>query len=221
MTQQWERVDDFLTDTVLPRDPALDQVRAASRAAGLPEIEVAPNQGALLALWCRMAGARRVLEFGTLGGYSTVHLARAVGPHGRVVTLELDPHHAAVARENFRRAGVADVVELIEGPAAESAQQLIESGAEPFDLVFIDADKPSNPRYLEQAVQLSHPGTVIVVDNVVRAGRIADPDDIEDRVVGSREVLALIGTHPRLSGTAVQTVGSKGWDGFALAVVGD
>lgn len=220
MNEQWDRVDEFLTTTVVGTDETLAAVRAASHAAGLPEIEVAPNQGALLALWCRMAGARRVLEFGTLGGYSAIHLARAVGPQGRVVTLELEPRHAAVALENLRLAGVQDIVQVIQGPAADSAQRLIEAGVEPFDLVFIDADKPNNPRYLEQAIRLSHPGTVIVVDNVVRSGRIADPDDQDERVSGSREVLRLIGEHPALTGTAVQTVGSKGWDGFALAVVG-
>ncbi|HEY0214803.1 MAG TPA: O-methyltransferase [Cellulomonas sp.] len=214
-------VDDYLVGELVAEPTAFGAARQAGRDAGLPAIEVAPNQGKLLALLCRMAGARRVLEFGTLAGYSTLWFADAVGPGGHVTTLEIDPRHAEVARQNVERAGVAHQVRLIEGPAAESAQGLLDAGEEPFDLVFVDADKPSNARYVELALGLSRPGTVIVVDNVVRQGAIADPGTRDPRVVGSREVLHLLGTHPRLDATAVQTVGSKGWDGFAVALVRD
>ncbi|VTR77121.1 Putative O-methyltransferase/MSMEI_4947 [Cellulomonas hominis] len=219
--QEWGEVDDYLVTTVVHEDEVLAAARAAGRAAGLPAIEVAPNQAALLALLCRMSGARRVLELGTLAGYSTLWFARAVGEEGHVTTCEIDPAHAAVARANFERAGVADRVRLVEGPAADSLQALADAGEEPFDLVFIDADKPGNPRYLEAAVALSHPGTVIVVDNVVRRGGVADAASQDPAVLGSRAVLEAIGRNPRLTATALQTVGSKGWDGFALAVVGD
>jgi predicted O-methyltransferase YrrM len=217
--QDWTRVDDYLVAELVAEDATLLAARRAGRDAGLPAIEVAPNQGKLLALLCRVAGARRVLEFGTLAGYSTLWFADAVGPGGHVTTLELDPRHAEVARENFARAGVADRVRLIEGPAADSARGLVEAGEEPFDLVFVDADKPNNARYVHLALELSRPGTVLVVDNVVRAGAVADAGSTDERVLGSREVLHLLGTHPRLDATALQTVGAKGWDGLALALV--
>lgn len=217
--RSWARVDDYLVATLVGGDEAMDAAREAGRAAGLPPIEVAPNQGKLLALLCTLTGARRVLELGTLAGYSALWFARAVGPEGHVTTLELDPAHAAVARENLARAGVGHRVEVVVGPAADSLRALVAAGTEPFDLVFVDADKPSNPHYVETALALSRPGTVIVVDNVVRGGAVADPDDDSPAAVGSREVLALLGSHPRLEATALQTVGSKGWDGFALAVV--
>jgi predicted O-methyltransferase YrrM len=219
--QEWGEVDDYLVRAVVDEDEVLVAARAAGRAAGLPAIEVTPNQAALLALLCRMSGARRVLELGTLAGYSTIWFARAVGEQGHVTTLEIDPAHAAVARANFERAGVADRVRLVEGPAADSVQAMVDAGEEPFDLVFIDADKPGNPRYLEAAVALSRPGTVIVVDNVVRQGAVADAASQDPSVVGSRGVLEAMGRNPRLTATALQTVGAKGWDGFALAVVGD
>jgi len=217
--RRWAEVDAVLVAAVVGEDETLAAVRAAGRAAGLPPIEVAPNQGKLLALLCAMTRARRVLEIGTLAGYSALWFARAVGPEGHVTTLELDPRHAAVARENLARAGIGHRVEVVVGPATETLRALVDAGTEPFDLVLIDADKPNNPRYLEEAVALSRPGTVIVVDNVVRGGAVADPADESPAVVGSREVLALLGAHPRLDATALQTVGSKGWDGFALAVV--
>jgi predicted O-methyltransferase YrrM len=219
--QEWGEVDDYLVRAVVDEDEVLVAARAAGRAAGLPAIEVTPNQAALLALLCRVSGARRVLELGTLAGYSTIWFARAVGEQGHVTTLEIDPAHAAVARANFERAGVADRVRLVEGPAADSVQAMVDAGEESFDLVFIDADKPGNPRYLEAAVALSRPGTVIVVDNVVRQGAVADAASQDPSVVGSRGVLEAIGRNPRLTATALQTVGAKGWDGFALAVVGD
>jgi predicted O-methyltransferase YrrM len=217
--QDWAKVDDYLVGELVHEDARLAAARDAGRAAGLPAIEVSPAQGALLALLVRISGARRVLEFGTLAGYSTLWFAEAVGPEGHVTTFEIDPRHAEVARSNFERAGLAHRVRLVEGPAADSAQTLVDAGEEPFDLVFIDADKPGNARYLELAVELAHPGTVIVVDNVVRGGAVADPRSRDERVVGSRAVLYDLGHHPRLTATALQTVGSKGWDGFALAVV--
>lgn len=217
----WAAVDAYLTGTLVDEDPDLVAAREAGRAAGLPAIEVSPLQGKLLALLCTMTGARRVLEFGTLAGYSALWFARAVGPEGHVTTLELDPVHAAVARENLARAGVAHRVDVHEGPAAETARALVDAGTEPYDLVFIDADKPGNSRYLELAVALSRPGTVVVVDNVVRAAAVADAGSDDPRVQGSRAVLDAMAAHPRLEATALQTVGSKGWDGFALAVVTD
>lgn len=218
--QQWQAVDRYLIDTLVHEDEALAATRASSAQTTTPHIEVAPNQGALLAVVAQASGARRVLEFGTLAGYSSIWFARAVGPDGRVVTLELEERNARLARENFQRAGVADRVEVIVGPALDSVNSLIAAGADRFDLVFIDADKPNNPHYLEAALQLSHPGTVIIVDNVVRHGALADADSADDRVRGSRDVIELLGANPRLRATALQTVGVKGWDGFAIAVVG-
>ncbi|MBB1048840.1 O-methyltransferase [Dietzia cercidiphylli] len=200
-------------------DQVLRDVREATAAADLPPIEVSAAQARFLALLCRMIGARRVLEFGTLGGYSAASVARALGDDGEVVTLEIDPRHAEVARANFRRAGVADRVEVLVGPASESARALIDTGTEPFDMVSIDADKPGNPGYVELALQLTRPGSVIVVDNVVRHGAVADAGSDDPGVLGSREVLTLLGGHPRLDATALQTVGAKGWDGFAVARV--
>jgi len=217
----WTAVEEYLVDELVPEAPVLVAARDAGRRAGLPAIEVAPTEGKLLWLLCRVAGARRVLELGTLAGYSTLWFADAVGPDGHVTTLEIDPAHAAVARENFARAGVADRVRLVEGAAGDSAEAMVAQGEEPFDLVFIDADKPGNARYLDLAVRLSHPGTVIVVDNVVRRGQVADAASDDPAVVGSRQVLHALGTHPRLDATALQTVGAKGWDGFALARVRD
>jgi predicted O-methyltransferase YrrM len=216
---EWEAVDRYFAHQLVGEDDALAEARRASRAAGLPEHEVASNQAKLLSLLCRMIGARRVLEFGTLGGYSTIWLARAVGEQGHVTTLELDESSAAVARRNFAGAGVAERIRLMIGPAVASVQDLVAAREEPFDLVFVDADKPNNATYLDGAVQLSRPGTVIVVDNVVRNGDVTDANSTDPRVRGTREVLRAISTHPRLDGTALQTVGSKGWDGFALAVV--
>ncbi|AWH96834.1 O-methyltransferase [Dietzia psychralcaliphila] len=216
---RWAEVDAFFDEALGLEDEVLREVREATAAADLPGIEVSAAQARFLALLCRMVGARRVLEFGTLGGYSATSFARALGDDGEVVTFEIDPRHAEVARANLERAGVPDRVTVLMGPAAESAQGLIDSGAEPFDLVFIDADKPSNPRYVELALQLTRPGSVIVVDNVVRRGGVADSDSDDPGVLGSREVLQLLGGHPRLDATALQTVGAKGWDGFALARV--
>lgn len=210
----WQDVDDYFADLLVGDDPALAAALAANRAAGLPAIDVSPPQGKLLHLLARMIGARRVLEVGTLGGYSTIWLARALPADGRLVSCEIDPAHAAVARENIARAGVAVPVEVVEGPAAETLARL--DG--PFDLAFVDADKPSNPIYIREAVRLTRPGGVIVLDNVVRGGAVVRTDG-DAAVRGTREALQLLAAEPRLVATAVQTVGAKGYDGFAVAVV--
>ncbi|HEX7525543.1 MAG TPA: O-methyltransferase [Gaiellaceae bacterium] len=215
---RWADVEGYLAKTVAGEDEILASIRARTVEAGLHPIEVSTTDGALLALWCRLIGARRVLEIGTLGGYSATWFARAVGERGSVTTLELDPRAAAVAEENWRLAGVADRVEVVVGAAVDTLASLIDSGVDPYDLVFIDADKKNNPTYLEAALALTRPGSLIVIDNVVRGGRIvADSDDPD--VVGTRRVLEMLGSDPRLQATAVQTVSSKGWDGFAVAYV--
>ncbi len=210
-----QEVDELLNRVVLDEDPALAAALADSTAAGLPTIEVTPQAAKFLGLLVRMSGARRVLEIGTLGGYSAICLARAVGPEGSVVTLEYEPRHAEVAAANLARAGMADRVEIVVGAALDTLPTL--SGK--FDFVFIDADKENNLAYLQWALDLGRPGTVIVVDNVIRNGRILDPaaDDAQARAV--RETLEEIGRHPRLDAAAMQTVGGKGWDGFAIALV--
>ncbi len=219
MHERWSAVDAFFVDRLTPPDPVLDAVLAANAAAGLPPHDVSPLQGRLLELLARMIGARRVLEIGTLGGYSTIWLARALPEAGRIVTLEADPRHAAVARANFARAGLADRIELHEGPAIESLTALARARADSFDFVFIDADKPSNPAYLAHALALTRPGSVIVGDNVVRDGAIVDAGSADPRVQGVRRFADLIAAEPRLLATALQTVGAKGWDGFVLALV--
>lgn len=213
---RWRAVDAYFAETLVDEDEALVRAREAGRLTTMPRAEVAPNQGKFLALLARVAGATRVLEFGTLAGYSTVWLARAVGERGRVTTLELEERNAAVARDNLRRAGVLDRVDIVVGPAADSARRLIDAGTPPYDFVFIDADKPSNPAYLEASLALSRPGTVIVIDNVVRDGAVIDPDSPDARVRGVRAVIERIAGDPRLEATAVQTVGVKGWDGFTI-----
>ncbi|MCO8645042.1 O-methyltransferase [Burkholderia multivorans] len=218
---QWNRVDAYFSSTLVPSDDVLDAALAASEAAGLPAINVAPNQGKLLQLLATIRGARRILEVGTLGGYSTIWLARALPPGGRLVTLELNPAHAAVATQNIARAGFADVVSVVVGSAKDSLARLIAEGEAPFDFIFIDADKDNNRAYLDAALKLSRPGTVIVVDNVVRRGRVADPDNRDPDVVGVREGFARIVAEPKLTTTAVQTVGQKGWDGFSISIVGE
>jgi predicted O-methyltransferase YrrM len=217
--QRWTTVDRYLSATLLPADPVLDAVRAANVAAGLPPIDVAPLLGKLLHLLARAVSARSVLEIGTLGGYSTSWLARAVAPNGRVVTLEVDPDRAAIAQGNLRRAGLADAVEIRVGRALDTLPQLAADAAAPFDFIFIDADKPSMPQYVEWALRLSRPGTLILCDNVVRAGAVADPDSADASVIGARACLDVLAAEPRVSATAIQTVGSKGHDGFALALV--
>jgi len=212
----WAGVDRLFGERLLGPDDALEQTLVASLEAGLPGIAVSPVQGKLLNLLARMVGARRILEVGTLGGYSALWLARALPPQGRLVTLELDPHHAKVARANLERAGVADRVEVVVGPAIESLRGL--PGDQPFDVVFIDADKPGNPAYFAEALRLTRPGSVLVVDNVVRQGRIVThPED--PAVVGVLELLDLVAAEPRVDATALQTVGTKGHDGLLVALV--
>ncbi|WP_380172725.1 O-methyltransferase [Kineococcus sp. DHX-1] len=215
----WTEVDEYLVQTLLPEDEVLELVVDENQAAGLPAIDVSPLQGALLSLLVRMTGARRVLEIGTLGGFSTIHLARSLPPGGRVVTCEYEPRHAEVARRNLDRAGFSEVVDVRVGAALDTLPQLQAEGGDPFDLVFIDADKPNNPHYLEWALRLTRPGSVIVGDNVVRGGRVVDEESTDPTVTGTRSFLEALGEDPRLEVTALQTVGSKGWDGFVLALV--
>jgi len=217
----WDAVDTYLGDLLLPTDPALDDARRASTDAGLPDIAVSPPQGALLSMLAAMVQARRVLEIGTLGGYSTIWLARGLSAGGRVVTLEFDPHHASTAAATFARAGLDEVIDLRIGPALETLPTLVHESERDgtFDLVFIDADKASMPEYFTWALQMTRPGGVIVADNVVRDGHVIDADSTDDAVQGVRRMLDLMAATPGVRCTAVQTVGSKGYDGFALAWV--
>jgi predicted O-methyltransferase YrrM len=215
----WSDVDNYLVSLLLSPDRALEETLQTSAAAGLPPIAVAPNQGKMLEMLARIQGARRILEIGTLGGYSTIWLARALPSDGELVTLELEPMHADVARKNIAAAGLDSVVDVQVGPASTSLQALIDQSAAPFDFIFIDADKESYPTYFEQSLQLSRPGTVIVADNVVRDGEVANLDSTDERVKGVRAFLALVSKSDRVDATAVQTVGTKGYDGFALLVV--
>lgn len=212
---RWRNVDDYIAGQLLGPDPVLDAALAANQAGELPAIDVAPVQGKFLHLLARMAGAKRILEVGTLGGYSTIWLARALPEGGRLTTLEVDPHHADVARANIAGAGFADRVEVIVGPALDSLKGL----TGPFDFVFIDADKQNNAPYVQAAIGLSRPGTTIVVDNVVREGGLLDADSRDERIVGTRRLFETVAAEPRLSATAIQTVGAKKWDGFLIAVV--
>lgn len=216
----WTAVDHYIAGRLIRPDDVLRAVLAANEAAGLPAIDVSPLQGKFLHLIARIAGARKILEIGTLGGYSTIWLARAVPADGVVVTLEANHRHAAVARANFARAGLAARIDLREGRALEMLPSIEGEGIGPFDLIFIDADKENNPGYLTWAIRLGRPGSVIVGDNVVREGAIIAADDADPSVAGVRRFLDLLADEPRLSATAIQTVGGKGWDGFALAVLG-
>ncbi|MEH0885273.1 O-methyltransferase [Enterobacter sp. UNJFSC 003] len=217
MQQQWSAVDNYMISSLIPQDEVLQQVLENNQRAGLPEHDVAANQGQLLALFVRMVQARRILEIGTLGAYSAIWMARALPPDGKLITLEADPTHAHVARQNIQLAGLKDRIDLIEGPALASLENL--SDSPPFDLIFIDADKPNNPGYLEWALHYSRPGTLIVGDNVVRDGDVINGQSDDARVLGVRRFIEMIGDNPRLTATALQTVGVKGWDGFTLAVV--
>ncbi|QJC53603.1 O-methyltransferase [Paenibacillus albicereus] len=222
MKQIWKDVDRYLEEKLCGREPeaaALDAALQANREAGLPAIDVSRGQGKLLQLLARMSGARRVLEIGTLGGYSTIWLAGALPADGRLVTLELEAEHAELACGNLRRAGLERLVEVRQGAALDRLDELIAAGEEPFDFIFIDADKPNNPAYLERALRLSRPGTVIVADNIVRDGEVIDGKSTDPRVQGIRMFLEQLGSDPRLSAAALQTVGGKGYDGFAVAIV--
>lgn len=216
---QWTAVDQYITDLVVRPDAALASALAHAAAAGLPGINVAPNQGKLLQLLARMERARTILEIGTLAGYSTIWLARALPLDGRLVTLEIDPKHADVARSNIARAGLSHLVELRVGAALDSLPQLAAEGAGLFDLTFIDADKVNIPEYFAWALKLSHVGSVIVVDNVIREGAVIDATSTDPNVLGVRRLNDLLAAEPRVSATTIQTVGSKKYDGFTLAVV--
>ncbi|MDQ0403520.1 MULTISPECIES: O-methyltransferase [unclassified Streptomyces] len=218
-SQLWEDVDAYFISHLTPDDPALEAALRESEAARLPPVNVTATQGKLLQLLAQLQGARTILEIGTLGGYSTIWMARALPADGRLVTLEYSARHAEVATRNLARAGLDALVDVRVGPALESLPKLADENPAPFDLVFIDADKGNNPHYLEWALKLTSTGSLVVIDNVVREGRVADPDDTADDVRGTRAAIELIGAHPRLSGTAIQTVGGKGYDGFALARV--
>jgi predicted O-methyltransferase YrrM len=215
MQERWTAIDRHFAGLLLPADPELDAALAAAAAAGLPAHDVSPLQGAFLQLLARLQGARAILELGTLAGYSTIWLARALPPGGRLVSLERDPVYAEVACTNLARAGLAETVEVHAGPALETLPRL----RGPFDLVFIDADKRSNPAYLEWALALSRPGTLIVADNVVRGGAVLDEQGEDASAAGVRRFIELVAAEPRLSATAIQTVGAKGHDGFLLALV--
>lgn len=219
MQDLWTEVDRYFCDQLVPSDEKLDAALAANRQAGLPSIDVSILQGKFLDLLVRISGARRILEIGTLGGYSTIWMARALPDGGRIVSLEINPRHAEVARANLLNAGVLDRVDLRVGRALDTLPILDSSGAGPFDLIFIDADKPSNADYLAWALKLSRPGTLIVTDNVVRDGKIVQAKSADADVQGVRRFTERMAAEPRLSATVLQTVGVKGYDGFALAVV--
>ena len=214
---QWTAIDRYFSDLLLHPDPALDEALRCSAVAGLPPIQVSALQGKLLHLLARAVGARRILEIGTLGGYSTIWMARALPQDGRLVTLEVDPKHAEVARGNVVRAGLGDIVEVVIGKALDTLPGLVGRG--PFDLIFIDADKPGYPAYLPWALKLSRPGTLIIADNVVRKGAVIDAASADANVQGARRFTELLAAERRVSATTIQTVGAKGYDGFTMALV--
>ena len=217
--ETWTGVDDYTSKLFALHDATLEAALAASHAAGLPPINVAPNQGRFLQLLAQCCGARSILEIGTLGGYSTIWLARALPSGGSLVTLEFEAKHAEVARANFKRTGLEQVIELRQGKAVDSLANLVEEGHAPFDFIFIDADKESYPEYLKWSLMLSRPGTLIIADNVVRNGAVTNPKDPDPRVQGVRRFNELLAAEPRAYATIIQTVGSKGYDGFTMARV--
>lgn len=219
--EKWTAVDRYITNTLLPADPVLDDVLKASDAAGLPPHNVSPNQGKLLMLLALIHKANNILEIGTLGGYSTIWLARALPENGRLITLESNLQHAEFARKNIARAGLTNIVEVRIGKAVDTLPKLTNEDCNPFDLIFIDADKPSNPEYLSWALKLSRKGTVIVADNVVRDGAVIKANSKDPKVQGVRRFNQMLGSEPRVTASAIQTVGIKGYDGFAIALVTD
>ena len=215
----WSAVDNYIDGQLALNDAALDASIIANASGGLPAIDITASQGKLLQMIARLAGARRILEIGTLGGYSTIWLARALPADGKLITLEYDPTHAAVAKSNIERAGLSKIVDVRIGAALDTLPAIESENGGPFDLFFIDADKVNNPNYLEWAIKLSRKGSVIVVDNVVREGGLADANSSDEAIIASRKVVETIGRDPRLDGTVMQTVGTKGYDGFAVAMV--
>jgi len=216
---RWTAVDQYISDLLVPSDPILDAALQAAGEEGLPPIHVAPNQGKLLAILAQSISARSILEIGTLAGYSTIWLARALPSGGTLISLEVDPKHAQIARSNLDRAGLGEVAEVRVGPALDTLPLLAAEGCGPFDLIFIDADKPSNPAYFEWALKLSRRGSLIIIDNVVRDGKVIDANSDDENVQGVRRLNEMLAAEPRVTATAVQTVGSKGYDGFAIALV--
>jgi predicted O-methyltransferase YrrM len=221
MQELWAQVDSYFGDLLAPEDKALAPILDSNREAGLPSIDVPALLGKFLELMVRISGARSVLEIGTLGGYSTIWLARALPAGGRVVTLEIDRKHAEIARANLKGAGVVDRVEIRVGKAIDTLREIQKSGADLFDLIFIDADKKSLPEYLEWSLKLSHPGTVIIADNVVRDGKVIQADSTDPDIQGVRRFAEMMAAEPRLCATAIPTVGARGYDGFSAAVVLD
>jgi predicted O-methyltransferase YrrM len=217
--KKWTAVDRYISEALIPADPALEEALKASKKAGLPAIAVTANQGKFLMILAQAIGARSILEMGSLGGYSTIWLARALPPEGKLITLEADAKHAEVAQANVANAGLADKVEVRLGRALDTLPELALEGIAPFDLIFIDADKGNYPGYLEWALKLSRPGTLIIGDNVVREGKVIDRDDPDPSIQGVRQMNEIIAAEPRLTATAIQTVGSKGYDGFMIAIV--
>jgi predicted O-methyltransferase YrrM len=215
----WTEVERYFDGLLIPADPAMDAALKASSAAGLPPINVTPSQGRLLWLLARVQGARKILEIGTLGGYSAIWMASALPPEGRLLSLEVDPDAAKVARANIKRAGLSDIVEVRLGGALDTLPKLAAAQECPFDLTFIDADKPNNPDYFEWALRLSRPGSLIIVDNVVREGEVVDAKSRDPNVLGVRRLAELIHKEPRVSATVIQMVSGKGYDGFAVALV--
>jgi predicted O-methyltransferase YrrM len=219
MQKMWTAVDDYIDSHLVPPDPVLEFAQQSAAAAGLPRIAVTPSQGKLLHLLARSRNARHILEIGTLAAYSTVWLARALPADGRLITLEFNPKHAEVARKNIAHAGLSEIVELREGPALEILPEIAAEGLPPFDFIFIDADKENNAGYFEWALRLSHPGSLIFVDNVIREGAVADPGSNDPMILGVRRLNELLAKETRVIATTIQTVGSKGYDGFTLALV--
>lgn len=217
--QKWNEIDQFLAQALCPSDPALEAALQACAAAGLPSIQVSACQGRFLQLLAEIQGARKILEIGTLGGYSTIYLARGLPPDGKLITLEIDPHHAQVACANIKRAGLSGKVEVKVGPALGSLEKLATEKAGPFDFIFIDADKSGTPDYLLSARKLSRVGTIIIIDNLIRKGALLDEQSTDPAVIGMRKAIQLLSELPWLAATAIQTVGSKGYDGFAIARV--
>ncbi len=217
--EQWTAVDQYIEGLLVPEDAALKAALESSMAAGLPAIQVSVCQGKLLHLLARSHDARNILEIGTLGGYSTIWLARALPSDGRLITLEVSPKHAEVARANIARAGVLERVELLVAPALETLPRLASEGRGPFDLVFIDGDKPNTPEYFQWALKMSRRGSIIIADNVVRKGSLVESQSTDPNVQGMRRLTEMLAAEKRVTATVIQTVGSKGYDGFAIALV--